>query len=40
MSPENGKALFITVARMDMNMLRRTAKSANRLMVELVSEAH
>lgn len=40
MSPENGKALFMTVARMDMNMLRRTAKSATRLMVELVGEAH
>lgn len=39
MSPKNKRALFITVSRMDIEMLRRLAKSANLLMESLLSEA-
>ena len=37
MSPKKQKALFITASRMDLAMLRRLTRSANKLMVELVS---
>ena len=40
MSPHEHKALFITVARMDIEMLRRLSASANQLMTTIMSEPH
>jgi D-alanyl-D-alanine-carboxypeptidase/D-alanyl-D-alanine-endopeptidase len=38
MSPARGRALFVTVSRMDIAMLRRLARSANTLMTNILSD--
>jgi D-alanyl-D-alanine-carboxypeptidase/D-alanyl-D-alanine-endopeptidase len=39
LSPEKRRALFVTVSRMDMEMLRRLARDANRLMGQILADA-
>jgi D-alanyl-D-alanine-carboxypeptidase/D-alanyl-D-alanine-endopeptidase len=39
LSPQKQRALFITVSRMDMEMLRRLTREANALMVQILDEA-
>lgn len=39
LSPEKRRALFITVSRMDMEMLRRLTREANDLMAQILDEA-